>query len=325
MMFRVTGTRPLLWFSFAAAAFVALGSCSKSSSSTTPATGGSKLLGTVERGRYLVDNVLVCGECHTPTLPDGKPDMSKYLAGSRSYDFKYRNGETVSVYAENLTSHKDEGLAMWSDDDVRTAITVGIDDEHVALWPIMPYPMYSQLTREDLDSIIKYLRTIPSNPNVVPPDTLPNPDSPAPQIKNDQVPHAVLPAGDPLFAAAERGRYLSIVACLQCHTPEIRPDETDFTKAFSGGRKYKSRTDLAAATSTNITPHAKGLAGWSIMDVVDSIKTNTEKGTNRLLCSTMPGGMHRMGDMTDADLKDIATYILHLPPIDNGPFKCDQP
>lgn len=29
--------------------------------------------GTVERGQYLVDHVLVCGVCHTPNGPDGKP------------------------------------------------------------------------------------------------------------------------------------------------------------------------------------------------------------------------------------------------------------
>ena len=43
--------------------------------------------GTVARGQYLVDHVLVCGTCHTPTGTNGKPDLTKYLAGSRNYDF----------------------------------------------------------------------------------------------------------------------------------------------------------------------------------------------------------------------------------------------
>src|SRR5262245_57111462 len=34
--------------------------------------------GTVERGQYLVDHVLVCGVCHTPSLPSGEPDPTKY-------------------------------------------------------------------------------------------------------------------------------------------------------------------------------------------------------------------------------------------------------
>src|SRR3954453_16271917 len=136
-------------------AFTVVGAACSSSSSDTPATtgdagapdGGSRITtattGTVERGEYLVDHVLVCGVCHTPNGPDGKPDPSKYLAGSRSYDFTDKDGTLVTVNAENLTSHNPEGLATWSDEQIRTALTKGIDDEHIALYPIMPYPEYS--------------------------------------------------------------------------------------------------------------------------------------------------------------------------------------
>jgi hypothetical protein len=31
-----------------------------------------------------------------------------------------------------------------------------------------------------------------------------------------------------------------------------------------------------------------------------------------------------MGDMADADLLDIGNYLTTLPPIANGPFKCDM-
>ena len=40
-------------------------------------------------------------------------------------------------------------------------------DELVALYPIMPFPEYSLMTRKDVDSIIQYLRTVPPNDNVV--------------------------------------------------------------------------------------------------------------------------------------------------------------
>jgi mono/diheme cytochrome c family protein len=293
-----------------------------SKSDPTPAASGSTLSGTVERGKYLVDYLLVCGECHTPTGPDGNPVPGKYLAGSRSYDFKYGT-QSISVYAENLTSHPVEGLGMWTDDQIRTAITKGIDDEHVSMWPIMPYPEYSQLAKDDVDSIIKYLRTVPSSPDVVPPDTIGDPDPPAPSINDSDIPHATLAKTDPLYASSERGRYLATVACAQCHTPQTAPGIPDFSKPFAGGRPYKSRSDLKEAVSTNITPHATGLAGWTVDDIKASIKTNTEKGTARPLCSTMPGGMHRMGELTDADLQDIAVYVANLPPVMNGPFKCE--
>src|SRR4051794_35115437 len=38
-----------------------------------------------ERGRYLVENVIACSDCHTPRKPDGSPDMSMYLAGNKEF------------------------------------------------------------------------------------------------------------------------------------------------------------------------------------------------------------------------------------------------
>jgi len=165
--------------------------------------------GTVERGQYLVDHVLVCGVCHTPNGADGKPDLTKYLAGSRSYDFADKDGTIVTVNAENLTSHNPEGLATWSDEQIRTALTKGIDDEKVPLYPIMPYPEYSLLTRVDVDfHQFSNLRTIPPNDNVVPADYPYFDQNPAaPSVDEAKIPHTTLPSSDPGFAAAERGRY----------------------------------------------------------------------------------------------------------------------
>jgi mono/diheme cytochrome c family protein len=292
----------------------------------TPAT-----LGTVDRGQYLVDHVLVCGVCHTPALPNGDPDSSLYLAGSRSYDFEDVDGTIITVNAENLTSHDPEGLHAWSDGQIRTAITKGVDDEHYAIYPIMPYPEYSLLTATDVDSIIQYLRTVAPNPNVVAAD-FPYADThpPAPLVDESKIPHTTLGKSDTDFAAAERGRYLAAVACMSCHTEEIThdaqiaPDEPNLEKAFAGGKKYTFVRGAAPNTSVNLTPDPTGLAGWTVDDIVSAIKTNSEKGTGRKLCNTHPGGPERLGGMKDEDLRDLALYIHTLPPVANGPFRCTQ-
>ena len=214
-----TPTRATLAAAFAIGSLAA--ACSSSSSKAlgtdagTDASVRTATTGTVERGQYLVDHVLVCGNCHTPNGANGKPDTTKYLAGSRNYDFTDGDGTVVTVYAENLTSHNPEGLATWSDEQIRTALTKGIDDEKVSMYPIMPYPEYSVLTTQDQDSIIQYLRTVPPNDNVVAAD-FPYSDQfpPAAQIDDSKVPHTMLAATDPDYAAAERGRYLATVACL---------------------------------------------------------------------------------------------------------------
>lgn len=292
---------------------------------TTPAT-----TGTVERGQYLVDHVLVCGVCHTPSLDDGTPDMMNYLAGSRPYDFTDIDGTVISVNAENLTSHDPEGLKAWTDGQIRTAITKGVDDEHYAIYPIMPYPEYSLLTAEDVDSVIQYLRTVPANDNVVAAD-YPRPDinPPAALVDGDKVPHTTLDSSDPDYAAAERGRYLASVACLNCHTEEVHlpngmidHDEPNLKKAFGGGKEYTFEHLKPHHTSVNITPDKTGLAGWSVDDIVQTLKNNKEKGTGRSFCNTHPGNAYQ--DMAEQDMRDIAVYIHSLPPIKNGPFQCLQ-
>ena len=59
----------------------------------------------VERGKYLVA-VTGCGDCHTPGYFLGRPDMTKFLAGS---DVSFAvPGLGVSV-APNLTPDQDTG------------------------------------------------------------------------------------------------------------------------------------------------------------------------------------------------------------------------
>jgi mono/diheme cytochrome c family protein len=299
-------------------------SSSSSGGSDTGEDPGKAVLGTVERGQYLVDHVLMCGVCHTPNDADGNPDMSLYLAGSRSYDFTDVDGTIITVNAENLTSHNPEGLASWTDTQIRTALIDGIDDEHIAIYPIMPYPEYSLLTPEDVDSIIQYLRTVPPNDNVVAAD-FPHFDQqpPAPDVVEADVPHTTLAPADPDFAAAERGRYLAAAACLNCHTEQITPDVPDLTKAFAGGKKYTFIRDAPEQTSVNLTPDPTGIGDLSVADIEDALATNQEKDTGRTFCNTHPGGPDRLGGMTDADRHDIAVYLHTLAPVANGPFQCE--
>jgi mono/diheme cytochrome c family protein len=277
----------------------------------------------IAHGKYLIDAVFACGVCHTPTGADGKPDLTKYLAGSRSYQFPMPDGTINTVNAENITPHPVQGIGLWTDAQIKNGIQKGVDDENVAFWPIMPYPEYALLNDSDVFDMIALLRSIPASGNVVPADTYePKPgDPPAASAKDADIPHTTLPASDPGYAAAERGRYLATGACIQCHTEELSPGVANFAKAYAGGRQHKSNSEAKLATSTNLTPDATGLAGWTVADIVASIKNNTDK-SGTPLCAASPMGHGYMGDMTDSDMTDIATYINTLPPIKNGPFTC---
>lgn len=286
-------------------------------------TGGS-LTPEQLRGQYLVDHVIVCGQCHTPNKADGTPDMSLYLAGAPNWVFDY-NGSDVTVNATNLTNDDLHGLAGWTDQQILTSLQQGTDDEAATLWPVMPYPAYAHLTPDDANAVVAYLRTVTGNPNVVPEDLVPDPDAPAPAIDLAKVPQTTLDPADPNYASAQNGRYLAVVSCISCHTPELSPGVLDMTKAFAGGRTIRRAGDPKVYTSTNITLDATGIAGWSAMDIASAVKSNTDKTSAQLLCAPMPGGAMKLGGMSNSDLMDIGRYLSTIPPVANGPFKCLPP
>ena len=52
----------------------------------------------LQHGRYLVETVAGCGNCHTPRLPDGNPDPTKNLAGAFVIE-----EPVFKAYAQNIT------------------------------------------------------------------------------------------------------------------------------------------------------------------------------------------------------------------------------
>jgi mono/diheme cytochrome c family protein len=278
------------------------------------------------RGRYLMTAVLVCGDCHTTPQANGLPsfDPRDFLAGGRSFIEPFGNQEQ-KFFSKNLTSDVETGLGGWSDAEIKRAITRGIRKNGDALFPIMPYWAFANLSDNDLESIVRALRQLPAKKNVVPPDTF-QLTEPAKPIDKTQIPHTTLGSTDPDFDAAERGRYLAgeTGACLVCHTPHTQNLDAllDMSKAFAGGDTF----DLGFETvrSANLTPDITGLHGWTKQNIIDTIQQAKEKGTGRAICPPMPAGPNRQGDMTPLDLNDIATFLSTLGPVSAGPYGCDD-
>lgn len=278
---------------------------------------------TAARGEYLVKHLLACGDCHTTPDPTGQPSVAPadFLAGGRDFNL----GPLGHVYAKNLTPDNTDGLGMWTLDQIKRAIKNGIDDQMKPLFPIMPYYMFHNLTDDDATSIAMYLKSLPPQPRKVPDSTAMVPQ-PAPAIDAAQIPHTTLASSDPAFASAERGRYLVSVSCVECHTKHLPPGQAtvlDQAKWFAGGETFALAPGFTTI-STNITPDATGLAGWSVTDIVGTLKTDQERGSGHMLCPPMIGGPERLGGLSDADLSDIANYVHTLPPVHNGPFGCDD-
>jgi mono/diheme cytochrome c family protein len=106
----------------------------------------------VAYGKYLV-TFGHCVLCHTPEGKDQPFDMSRAFAGGR----KMPNGAVT----RNITSDPEDGIAKWTDEQIKVSITDGKRPDGTALNRIMPFDWYKGITRPDLAAMVAYLRTIP--------------------------------------------------------------------------------------------------------------------------------------------------------------------
>jgi mono/diheme cytochrome c family protein len=116
----------------------------------------------VAYGGYIVNALAHCFECHTPMGPEG-PDMAKMGAGG----FEIELAPGMTVRTANITPDPETGIGSWSDDDIKKAITQAVTPDGQKLSPPMPFPFFNNMTDEDLDAVVAYLRTGPPVKNQV--------------------------------------------------------------------------------------------------------------------------------------------------------------
>lgn len=113
----------------------------------------------VEYGAYLAGPVAHCMECHTPMGEKG-PMFDTHL-GAGGFEFHGPWGVSIS---SNLTTHAD-GLAGYSDAEVKAMIVDGVRPDGSAMLPPMGYHHYAAMTPDDLSAVVLYLRTLPPLPD----------------------------------------------------------------------------------------------------------------------------------------------------------------
>jgi mono/diheme cytochrome c family protein len=145
------------------------------------------------RGKYLVDGVMGCFGCHTDQ--DWSKPGAPPVAGREGSGHIWSDQEMPWLIAPNITPDTETGIGNWSDDTLARAIREGIGHDGRALFPLMPYPLYRQMSDEDLASVIVYVRSVPAVRNQLPTTKMPFPLSLF--IKNVPEPvTAAVPAAD---------------------------------------------------------------------------------------------------------------------------------
>jgi mono/diheme cytochrome c family protein len=116
------------------------------------------------RGKYLV-NLAGCTDCHTPGYFLGKPDSSRFLAGS---DVGFRVPGAGTFIGRNLTPDEDTGIGLWTIEQIVTAFTTGVRPDGRTLARVMPWTHYAELDASDKKAIAVYLKTLPPVRRLIP-------------------------------------------------------------------------------------------------------------------------------------------------------------
>jgi hypothetical protein len=257
---------------------------------------------TLAEGKYLVESVAICFECHSERdfsrpgwpIPPGRVGSGRILWGE---------GSPNQVVAPNITPDKSTGIGNWSDQQIIQAVRDGIGKNGRLLNPEMPSRYFRSLDAVELRSIVLYLRSIPPVSNRVPQMTNYLPGEHPPTIAMDSL------RLTKSSSIVKRGAHLvRLAGCETCHTPS---NEKGFIPGleFAGGKVF-THGDQSAATP-NLTPDPSGLSYYDESRFLEVLKTG-RVGT-RTLNSAMPWYFYR--HLTDADLKAIFAYLQALPPV----------
>ena len=199
----------------------------------------------VERGRYLVEGILTCGNCHSPRGPGGVIDTARlYAGGPQVWDTP-----AYTVKGSNITPDKETGIGGWSAADVKRALREGKRPNGRQLSPQMPYAYYKIVTPADLDAVAAYLLQVPAVSNKVQ----------APVYKGPQT-HVDVPPGAGLAeqmraAGLDPGDVTRVVLSHAHfdHTGGI-PDFPNATVTVSAAERHWVETGLRATDFVDLDP-----------------------------------------------------------------------
>lgn len=271
----------------------------------------------VARGKYLSEHVTGCTVCHAErdwSVFGGRVVPGTSGKGGQRFGAAH---DPFVLYAKNLTP---AAIRDWTDGELIRAFTAGVSRDGTALFPLMPYPRFARLSRDDVESIVAYLRTLPdvSNPTV-PARSL---SFPLPLVVRT-IP--AVPSHRPSPPTSDRVAYgedvTNAALCADCHTPIDGQGTPLPGMDFAGGMAF-TPGGLGLVHSANITPDATtGIGAWTEQQFLDKFRAFRNapprrlEGAERTQNTEMPWAEY--AGMTDDDLGAIYVYLRTVKPIVN--------
>lgn len=275
----------------------------------------------IERGKYLANSVTVCMDCHSTR------DWSKFSGpmvlgsnGKGGEAFTKEMGFPGNFYAPNITP---ANLKSWTDGEIFRAITTGVAKDGRPLFPLMPHPRYGKMDREDIYSIIAYIRSLKPIENDV-------------KVSEPEFPFSLILRTIPKKAhfttipkeendTLAYGAYLvNAAACGDCHTPVDDKGQPLAGMDFAGGRVFP--TPMGTIRSANLTQdEVTGIGKWTESIFVNRFKAYADSSyqaptiRSGEMQTLMPWTMY--AHMKTDDLKAIFAYLKTIKPVNHSVVK----
>jgi hypothetical protein len=106
----------------------------------------------VERGKYIVENVAKCTECHSPRVQNEELEKGLLLGGAK---LEFKPITPNASWAESAPNIR--GIKGYNEKAAVTLFSRGIAKNYGELAP--PMPSY-KMTEDDADAVYKYLKSL---------------------------------------------------------------------------------------------------------------------------------------------------------------------
>ena len=249
----------------------------------------------VKRGEYLA-TAGDCIACHTT------PGGQRFAGGL------YMDTPVGKISTPNLTPDKETGIGSWTDDQFYRALHEGIDEKGSYLYPVLPFPWYTKVTKEDALAIKAYLFSLAPV------------HAPRKEIKIGfpfNVREALLTWRTLFFRAGtfqpnpkvsdeiNRGAYLveGLGHCGECHNKVNLLGASNWSGKLEGGQ-------IDGWYAPNITDGRDGVGLWKKEDIVAFLKNGAMPGKMTVALGPMQEVItESTSHLSDPDLNAIAAYL----------------
>ena len=258
----------------------------------------------IERGSYLVNTIMACGNCHSPRDSEGRIIADRALSGGLTFDTP-----AFLATAPNITPDVETGIGSWSDDEIKHSLIEGMRPNHgklagVVLAAIMPANFYKGLLPDDLAAVVAYLHSVKPVHNEV--------ATPVYRLPVHRVPYPAAEAGFSqamMSNAVKHGAYLVTIGhCMECHSERTRGISDYRSGLGRGGRVFPEGSTAANLTSDR----SAGIGGWTDQEIARAVTHGVSRDGHRL---KPPMAFSYYAGLKESDLADIIAYLRTVPPL----------